>query len=434
MLHAPRARAEGSASTARPNGRVKSVVVLFLLGGPSQFETWDPKPDAPAEIRGDHQPIATSVPGLFIGEGLARTARWMHDMTLLRAMHTGDSAHSTSGYAMMTGVPHRPLQVEGAQPGAPNDWPFVGSVVRRFFGNQHGMPSAMVLPETSHNDDGKVWPGQQGGFLGQVCDPWTIEGDPSAADFAVQNLTLPSGLNRARWLQRRGLRDSLDQRYSQLHPTSEFVGWDAWRHQAESLLESPHVERAFRIDQESPADRERYGRTRFGQSVLMARRLVETGIPFVQVNWTRLPGAPNGGHWDTHSQNSVTMKDWLLPAIDQPLDALLSDLRDRGRLDDTVVAVVGEFGRSPKINGVGGRDHWGNVFSIALAGGPFRRGMAYGESDRLGAAPKAGLVTPADYTATLFHTLGLSPDAVITDMLGRTFPISSGRVLHEVLS
>ena len=409
-----------------PEPKAKACILLFLLGAPPQQETWDPKPNSPAEARGDLKPIQSATPGLLVGETMVRTAKQTGKIAVLRAVSTRDNAHSSSGYAMTTGQPHAPMGVENAKPGAPNDWPSLGAVVRKLKGD-HPLPAAVTLPEESANDGNLTWPGQDAGFLGRSFDPWLLECDPNAATFKLPGLGLPADIPLARFDQRRSLLDQVDRQLS---------GIDLGPHQVRTrqafdLIASPAAKRAFHLDEEGPRVRDRYGRTKFGQSCLLARRLVEAGVSLVRVNWTRVAGAPNNGHWDTHSKNTEGVKA-LMPVLDQAYTALLEDLSDRGMLDSTLVVWTGEFGRTPKINPAAGRDHWGPVFSVALAGGGVRGGVVYGASDALAAHPKDGRVTPQDFTATIFHSLGIPPDTEIRDSLDRPLPISRGEVLRQI--
>jgi hypothetical protein len=425
-LSLPTLLAARQARANTPEPKAKACILLFLLGAPPQQETWDPKPNSPAEARGDLRPIQSATPGLLVGETMVRTARLTNKIAVLRAVSTRDNAHSSSGYAMTTGQAHAPMGVENAKPGAPNDWPSLGAVVRKLKGD-HPLPAAVTLPEESANDGNMTWPGQDAGFLGRSFDPWLLECDPNAATFKLPGLGLPADMPMARFDKRRSLLDQVDRQMS---------GIDLGPHQARTrqafdLIASPAAKRAFNLEEEGPRVRDRYGRTKFGQSCLLARRLVEAGVSLVRVNWTRLAGAPNNGHWDTHARNTEGVKA-LMPVLDQAYTALLEDLSDRGMLDGTLVVWTGEFGRTPKINPAAGRDHWGPVFSVALAGGGVRGGTVYGASDALAAQPKDGRVTPPDFTATVFHSLGIPPDTEIRDSLNRPLPVSRGEVVRQI--
>jgi hypothetical protein len=415
----------------RPVRKPRACILLFLLGAPSQQETWDPKPDAPAEIRGDLQSIPSATPGLRVGELMPRTAQLTKHLAVLRAVQTNDNAHSSSGYYMTTGVPHRPRGVENAKPGAPNDWPSLGGVVRSLWRGQAALPCAITLPEQSANDGNRTWPGQDAGFLGRSADPWLLRCEPEADNFHIPGLKLPDDVSAARFAARCSLREQINGQLDAVHRSGVLDGHDLKIQQAFDLISSPAARRAFDLDLEPTRTRERFGRQRFGQSVLLARRLVEAGVPLIRVNWTRVKGALNNGHWDTHQKNSAGLKQ-LMPIMDQAYSALLEDLEVRGLLQDTLVVWMGEFGRTPKLNRAAGRDHWGSVFSVALAGGGIRGGTVHGSSDRIAAYPREGRVLPQDLTATVLHSLGIPPDAHLHDRQGRPFPASRGQVVHEV--
>ena len=423
-------------------GRAKACILLYQLGGPPQHETWDPKPDAPREIRGDVGSIPSAVPGLHVGEMMPRVARLTDRLAVLRAVSTGDHAHSTSGYTMITGMPHSPPGVEGAKPGPPNDWPCVGGVIteldRRFAGAPGSkpraprrLPAAVTLPEVAANDGGKTWPGQDAGFLGRTADPWLLTCDPSKPDFRLPGVALPDAITPLRLRRRERLLHGLDRHLRGHETRGELAGQGHWHQQAFDLLRSTRAATAFDLSREDPRVRERYGHDRYSQSVLLARRLVEAGVSLVQVNTVRIPGAPSSG-WDTHVKNTENLRH-LMPRFDRTYSALIEDLEARGLLDETLVVWMGEMGRTPRINKNAGRDHWGTVFSVALAGGGVQGGVVHGASDRHGAEPVSGRIGPADLTATIFHALGFDPDETIVDASNRPRAISAGRVIHEIL-
>ncbi|HTM55760.1 MAG TPA: DUF1501 domain-containing protein [Pirellulales bacterium] len=425
------ATAQGTAPVGR---RAKSCIVLFLFGGPAQHSTWDPKPAAPIEIRGELKPISTTVPGLLISELLPKSARLANHLCLLRAVRTGDNAHSSSGYYMLTGQPHAPMNMENANPGAPNNWPSFGSIVRRLRDVGTSLPSAVRLPHQIFNTDGSVWPGQDAGFIGRAFDPWMFRCQPASPDFRVPEFTLPIDLALTRLEGRRQLLSAMNQHRATVERGEALAPFDAAAQQAFDLLTSPRARAAFQLDDESTAARDRYGRTQFGQSVLLARRLVEAGVTLVQVNWFRSPDEPSDTPcWDSHTREIQRLRTVLLPQFDQAYSALLEDLVDRGMLDETLVICLAEFGRTPRINAAGGRDHWGNVFSVAMAGGGIRGGHVHGASDAIGGEPKEGLVRPPDLLATLYHCLGYAPTTELHDALGRPFPISRGEVVREIV-
>ncbi len=422
---------EARAAQTKPP-KAKSVIMLFLLGAPPQHESWDPKPNAPAEIRGDFKPIATRTPGLMICETMPKTAKLTEKIAVLRAVQTRDNAHSSSGYTMSTGIDHAPQSVENVRPAAPNDWPAVGAIVRRFHAGVGGFPAAVTLPHGAANTGNIPWPGQDAGFLGRAYDPWLLNGDPNGAKFQIEGLSLPDDIPADRLDHRRGLLTSLEKRFAQYEASASGAPHAARGRQAFDLVSSPAATGAFDLSREDPRLRDRYGRTRFGQSCLLARRLVDAGVPFVRVNWSPVPKAVNSGTWDTHDKNTQTMKD-IMPILDAAYSTLLEDLADRGMLDDTLVLWQGEFGRTPKINAAAGRDHWGQVFSMALAGGDVKGGRVHGASDAQGAFPKDGLVRPPDVTATIYHTLGIPLDSEIRNTLGQPLPITRGEVVKAVL-
>jgi hypothetical protein len=431
-----RARANEAAAPAgleRSFGKAKACIVLFFLGGPPQHETWDPKPDAPPEVRGDLRPIASALPGLLVGELMPRTARVADKLCVLRAVSTGDNAHSSSGYYMTTGRPHTPMGVENAKTGAPNDWPNLGAVVKRLRPSRGGLPAAVMLPEKLANDGNLTWPGQDAGFLGRAADPWVLACDPAAPDFKIPELSLPAEVPPIRFDERRSLLEQMNHRLDVLDQSAAIARYDVQTQQVFDLLRSPKARQAFDLGKEDPRLRDRYGRTTFGQSCLLARRLVEAGVSLVQVTWTRIKGAVNNGHWDTHTKNTEGLKTALMPTMDPAYATLIEDLADRGLLDETLVVWAGEFGRTPKLNAAAGRDHWGHVFSVALAGGGVRGGQVYGASDKIAAQPKDGRVEPPDLLATIFHCLGYRPDTEIWDPLGRPLPIAKGEVIRPIL-
>jgi hypothetical protein len=414
-------------------GKAKNCIVLFLLGGPPQHETWDPKPNAPAEIRGDFGVIPTATPGLQVGELMPQTAKLTEKIAVLRAMATDDNAHSSSGYWMLTGYPHTPKNQENAPAGAPNDWPSMASVVRHLKGDGTSLPGSVRLPEEIWNTGHIVWPGQDAGWLGDEADPWLLTCDPDSPDFKVPDIALPVDVTPERLLERRDLLQKMNRQFRQFDHAS-VSRWTEWQGKAIDLLRTDEAKRAFAIDQEPSSVRDRYGRNRFGQSVLLARRLIEAGVSLVQVNWTRWKEDDNvAPAWDTHAKNSERLKNALMPPMDQAYSALLTDLEDRGMLEETLVVWMGEFGRSPKINASGGRDHWGHVFSAALAGGGVRGGVVHGQSDRQGGFPLDGRVEPQDLTATVYHALGFRPEHEIKDKFGRPLVISKGKPISAVL-
>jgi hypothetical protein len=421
-------------AASRPvHGRAKSCILLFLMGGPPQHSTWDPKPETPPEIRGDFKPIATSVPGIQIAEVMPSTARQMDKICVLRAVSSTDNAHSSSGYYMLTGHAHQPINAENVNPGPPNNYPSMGAIMRRLKTTGPGLPASITLPNRIFNTDGSVWPGQDGGFLGHGADPWLFTCQPHAADFRIPDFNLPVGVSPPRLDGRRSLLDQVNRGLDAVSRTGALNYFDSQSQQAFDLVRSERSRRAFHLEQEPESVRDRYGRTPFGQSVLLARRLIEAGVSLVQVNWYRGPDEPaDNPCWDSHTQETERLRTVLGPPMDRAYSALLEDLAARGMLDETLVVWTAEFGRTPRMNPRGGRDHWGFVYSSALAGGGVRGGQVIGSSDQIGAHPRDGRVQPQDLTATIFHALGYSPDTEIHDNLGRPLPISRGDVIRQV--
>lgn len=427
-------RAQAAAAAGTSFGKAKSCILLFHLGGPPQHETWDPKDDAPVEVRGELKSIASNVPGIRVGELMPRTARLLDRICVLRAMSTADNAHSSSGYWMLTGVPHQPMNTENAKPGAPNDWPCTAAIVHQLRRGKNGLPSSITLPEPIWNTGMIFWPGQDGGFLGRTADPWMIRCDPSLATFQIPGLSLSADVTAPRLQERLSLLEQVNHGLDRVDRSEALARFDHRSQQAFDLLRAGKARRAFDLDGEPPALRDRYGRNRWGQSVLLARRLVEAGVSLVQVNWTRMPGdTDDSPAWDTHNKNAQRLKNNLMPPMDLAYSALLEDLQTRGLLEETLIVWMGEFGRSPKINRGGGRDHWGSVFSVALAGGGVRGGQVLGSSDKIGGHPREGRVQPQDLTATIFHCLGYAPHTEMRDTLGRPIVISRGEVIRQAV-
>jgi hypothetical protein len=416
-------------------GKAKSCIVLFLLGGPPQHETWDPKPDAPVEVRGDLKSIQSALPGLRVGELMPKTAQLVDKIAVLRGMSTDDNAHSASGYWMLTGRPHEPRNRENAPHGPPNDDPCIAAMIRHLRGDTASMPGSIVLPEDIWNTGRIAWPGQDAGWLGPNSDPWLIMCDPNADKFQVPSLAMQEGITPMRVRNRGSLLTQLNSHLDQVHRGDRIRHWSSLRQRAFNMLTAPTARKAFAIESEPAKVRERYGRNRFGQSVLLARRLVEAGVSMVQVNWTRWDHdkavAPA---WDTHAGNSERLKKDLMPQMDMAYSSLLEDLQQRGLLDETLVVWMGEFGRTPKINARGGRDHWGHVYSIALAGAGIRGGTVYGSSDRIAGFPTDGRHEPQDLAATIFHLMGHSPQTEIHDRQGRPAVISTGDPIQAILT
>ena len=414
-------------------GKAKSVLLFWLSGGPPQHESWDPKPNAPASIRGPFNPIATKTPGMSISELMPKTALHSDKLAVLRAVASRDNSHSSSGYQMLTGVPHIPLSRENVISKAPNLAPSLGAIIRQLRPDAGGLPTAITLPKHIANVGEIVWPGQGGGILGHQYDPWLLTCDPSEKNFEIPELALRKETPALRFKKRRALLAQLDDVSRQLEKQRSVERFNQHAQKALDLVTGRGAQNAFAIREESEATRDRYGRTKFAQSVLLGRRLVEAGVSLVQVNWQQLKGKENNGSWDTHKDHNKCLKDFLMPIMDQCFSALLEDLEDRGLLDETLVAWVGEFGHTPKFNKRAGRDHWGSCFSVALAGAGIKGGVVHGESDAHAAFPIAGQVAPRDVAATIFHCLGYPPETFMYEQNGRPMPITRGRVIEEIL-
>lgn len=413
--------------------RARSCIILFMTGGPSQHESWDPKPNAPAEIRGPFRPIPTTLPGVQVCEHMPRTAGIMDKICVLRGFCTNNDGHSGGAYEMLTGAEHPRGKGDNIGAASRSDAPTLGSIVKRFRPAVPGVPTSVVLPQPVANVP--EWPGQTAGFLGSEWDPWLLRCDPAAPDFQLPELSLPVEVSPLRLEGRRSLLDQVNRNLDRWQRQSAAAGANRNTQQALDLLTGARARRAFDLGREAPAVRDRYGRHKFGQGCLLARRLIEAGITLVQLNWFREPNQGNG--WDVHWGLEEELKNQLMPPMDQGYAALLEDLHQRGLLNETLVLWMGEMGREPKLSYVPphaapGRNHWGGVFSVALAGGGVRGGHVFGASDKNGAYPKDGAVTPGDLSATLFQSLGINPESEIRDQLDRPHPVSRGKVLERL--
>src|SRR5262249_53659774 len=383
-------------------GRAKNVIYLWLQGGPPQHETFDPKPDAPSEIRGPFKPIATNIPGIRFCELLPRTARYADKLAVLRSLSTRDDNHDVSGYWLLTGYRYGPGSARQIKL---VDWPYFGSIVKMLKPSQK-LPAltSVWIPDLMRLNDNVTPAGQTAGFLGRTWEPERFVGDPAAPDYHVEGLGLVGDMTRVRVDRRHDLLKQLDRHFEKAGRNGSVEAWDRLSQNAFDLVTSGAARAAFDLGRESDKTRDRYGRYTWGQSVLLARRLIEAGVRLVHVNWAREPGdsAVDNPMWDTHAQNSDRLQDCLCPQFDVAFAALMDDLEERGLLDETLVVVIGEFGRTPRINKLGGRDHWGHVFSCALAGAGIRGGQVIGASDKNGAYPTTDPIRGGDLTATIF--------------------------------
>jgi hypothetical protein len=419
-LLAGQARARAPSEGRRP----KSCIQLFMWGGPAQQETFDLKPSAPEGIRGPFRQIDTRTAGIRICEHLPMLARMTDRFAIVRSLtHTGVN-HGTSAYHMLTGHIH--FSPGTLRHPTPNDYPSVGSAVARFGRQPADMPPFIALPSVLLDGDGGEVPGQGPGFLGQRAAPFLVNGDPTRPDFSIDTLILPADLNQARLRRRIGLQAALDRQGERFTRLPEVQGMGSHYERAFRLLQSPTARRAFNLAAEPARLRERYGMHHFGQSCLLARRLIEAGVPLITVYWNS-PSLTDDQSWDTHNNSFNRLQQHLLPALDRALTALLDDLSGRGLLEDTLVVWNGEFGRTPRVNRNAGRDHWGFCQSALLAGAGIRGGQVYGSSDAHAAYAAELPVSPDDLAATVFHVLGVPLDQEMQDALGRPLPLCNGR-------
>ena len=407
-------------------GQARSCVVIFLFGGPGQQDLWDLKPQAAPEVRGEFQPCATNVPGTQISEHLPRLSQQADKFSIIRSMRHADFEHGSASFTALTGQPHPKPGTN--TPAQPDDFPNLGSVVTLQKHIDKPVPEAVVLGPVMHQGNRPPMAGQNAGFLGRGYDPFRIADDPNQPNFQVTGLVAKPDISAVRLEQRRSLLDVLNDRARRLDQTRVVESMDHLFQRAYGLLQSTQSQQAFDLSREDTRVRDRYGRNTFGQTLLLSRRLVEAGVPLIQVNWAR----SNSDEWDTHKNNYTKLKQ-LLPRFDQGLATFLNDLQVRGLLDTTTVIVLGEFGRTPRINKDAGRDHWPDCYSLVAAGGGIVCGQVIGASDAFAAYPTTEPIAPWDVAATIFHCLGIRPDVDIHDRLGRPFRTSRGKVLDVLL-
>ncbi|MCH2124484.1 MAG: DUF1501 domain-containing protein [Pirellulaceae bacterium] len=432
-------------------GAAKSCILFFLDGGPGQQDMWDLKPNAPAEIRGEFQPISTSVPGIQVCEGLPLVSQQMHHLTLLRSVTHDCNVHSAATYYMLTGRHPNP-QGSLIIKEEPDNFPPFGSVLTKLKPHRD-VPEFVHLPDILW-DAGHDLPGQRAGFLGTGFNPW-VTGDPSVPDFHLPGLQLPAGISASRLETRHGLLGMLDRSVQgELPHHLLFDAMDSHKQKAFSLLSSSKTRNAFDLDKEPAQVRERYGlpdrtdrskRARnfgglphLGQCLLLTRRLIEAGVQFVTV----CSGRRRDSAWDGHRRHFPILRKSLLPFFDQAFSALLEDLSERGLLDETLLVVMGEFGRTPKIGQAtvstismpGGRDHWGHCFTVLMGGAGIKQGSVYGASDKHAAYPATNPVTPEDLAATIYYALGLAPETSLADPLGQPHALALGNPVLDIFS
>lgn len=411
-------------SRAAGEKRARSTILIFLTGAPSHLDMFDLKPEAAAEVRGTFQPIATRTPGMDVCEHLPKLAARSDKYAVIRSMTHGLPSHEHATHMILTGIDKMPIGA--THMASRSDWPCYASTLDYLRPRHDGIPNGVMLPTYLNNGYG--FSGQDAGFLGAKYDPWHVKQDPNDPKFRVENLSLPIGMTVDALGHRRQLLAQFNAQSASFDLARSAAEFSNYQDQAMSILTASEIGRAFAIDQEPAAVRDQYGRHLFGQSLLLSRRLVQAGVPIVQANM----GTMN--NWDTHNSNFTQLKDRLLPPLDQGVSALLDDLSSSGLLDETLVVMVGEFGRTPKLGGnVGtpsyvpdGRDHWAGVFFALFAGAGVRGGQVIGSSDNIAAYPASNPYYPSDLGATIFQSLGIDPRSIIKDRVSRPAHASEG--------
>lgn len=416
-------------------GKAKSCILIFNYGGPSHIDSFDLKPEAPVEIRGEFNPIATNVPGTMIGEHLPQMAAMTDRYTIVRSVNHVDNDHAVGAYLALTAHPHPRSRPLGTEPAAtPQDMPSLGSVVSKLRGADQSMFPYVTLGELRHfgNKDSM---GQNAGCLGHAYDPFAVPftqpmgGDDVRLDMRLVVSMLGDAQLAGQQLSgRRQLLDEVNRTLPTLESLATARDLDGFRRKAYELLASPASRDAFDMAKEPQSVRELYGATPFAQNCMLARRLVEAGVPLVTVY------SVANRDWDTHADNFKSLKSTLLPALDRGLSALIQDLEDHGLLDETLVVWMGDMGRTPLINKQAGRDHWSFCYSMVMAGGGVRPGLVHGSSDRNAAYPASLPVSPADVAATIYHCLGIDPQSPVSDQQGRPLHIAPGEPVHALLA
>lgn len=425
-------QARAGRDVARGSRQAKSVILIFLTGAPSHLDMFDLKPEAAAEVRGTFQPVASQTPGLLICEHLPKLAACSSKFAVIRSMTHGLPSHEHATHMVLAGIDKMPLGA--THMASRSDWPCYASTLDYLQPRRDGIPNGVMLPTYLNNGYG--FSGQDAGFLGAKHDPWHVKQDPNDPKFRVENLSLPVGLTVNALDQRRQLLAQFNAQAVGLDRSRSASEFNSYQDQAMSILTTSAVGRAFAIDHEPAAVRDKYGRHSFGQSLLLARRLVQAGVPIVQANM----GTMN--NWDTHNNNFTQLKDRLLPPLDQGVSALFEDLSSSGLLDETLIVMVGEFGRTPKLGGnVGtpsyvpdGRDHWAGVFFALFAGAGVRGGQVIGSSDNIAAYPASNPYYPSDLGATIFSALGVEPRAIIKDRVNRPMHANEGESIAPLFS
>lgn len=389
-------------------GVAKSVIQIFLPGGMAHQESWDPKPYAPTEYRGPFGTINTSIKGIKFSQNLKHTAKIADKMTIIRSMAHGEAAHERGTHNMFTGY----------KPSPALEYPAMGSVVAHELGPRNNLPPYVCVPSVPNEF-------ANSGYLSSAFGPFAIGSEPSRGDFKVRDLNMPGGVDDARFNRRRSLLETVDHHFKTIEESDALDSMDAFYQHAYKLISSQEAREAFNLKAEPEKVRNRYGMNTPGQRMLLARRLVEAGTRFVSLT---------AGGWDHHDniKNGIQQQ---LPPVDQAIAALISDLDERGLLDSTLVMVTSEFGRTPKINGTGGRDHWPRVFSVGLAGGGVQRGLVHGSSDALGGEPEEDMVGIEDLATTVYNQLGITGDKELMAPGDRPIEIvDGGRIVDEILA
>ena len=401
----------------------KRCIFLMLQGGPSHLDLWDPKPSAGREVRGPFQTISTQIPGIAFGELIPGQASIADQLTVIRSMTHKFTNHIAGTYITLTGSTN---QQDRDREAHPDDFPGPGAILNHLRPSQSSIPSSISLPNwLSIPGPSNRMPGQYGGFLGPVCNPFLVEGDPNQNDFNPLSLRLTSDMNLPRLDDRRSLLQQLDHASRWLDP-DQVQESSRLNHSAYELVTDGRIRDALNLNDVSDAARERYGRSKLGQSLLLAKRLSKAGVPWVGYN-------EFNQKWDTHG-GLKGRYDHIVPPLDQAFTALIQDLEQEGLLDETIVVLAGEFGRTPKVNNNAGRDHWPNAYSIVMAGGGLQSGQVFGTTDSQGAEVVSDAVSPADVLATVWHLMGLNPQTTMYDRLERPHMVSSGRVRRELLA
>ena len=424
-------RAASGEAIDRLAARAKHIIFLHQCGGPSHIDTFDMKPNAPDGIRGTFKPIASSEPGLQVCEHLPRWGKQLHLWGQVRSVNHRMKNHNSAGYYCLSG--HSPPTDDIRLRDTMELFPAYGSVVSKFMGaTESGVPPFVSFPHVV--SDGSITPGQHASFLGKAHDPFFFRGDPNAADFALPELQLPSSVDLNRLESRKQLLHVIDRQVNLKERFAEARSLDTFQEQALSMLTSPKLKSAFELDREPSVLRDAYGRTTYGQSCLLARRLVEVGVRFVTVYFSRGIGGAGSEGWDTHQNNFVDLKDRLLPMTDVTVPTLIEDLRTRGLLEETLVIWMGEFGRGPKIGDRDGkgRGHWPECYTVMMAGGGVRGGAIYGASDEHAAYPIDRPCGPEDITATMYWAMGLDHETTMYDTQNRPFPLTPGSPIRDI--